>query len=283
MFKKLTILAVLALSLTACAQTPGLSDSKALYTIGGRTISENDQYNSLLDIDQGLTIYADISKQLQDVRNLNEEGVALVEQRITNELENLNKQFEGQLETAVKGIGFKNVEEFVAIQLRPAMIANVIMENDLEANFEQHVKDFKVRNIQFIATDVEGFLDDARVAIEAGTEMSAIDLKEKAKFYEMMVSKSLQIEVETVKTYLEKNTTPGLSKVIYDEDSKLYYLIEILDTDFSDQKDEVKALLIAKESFQETFMAQQFINTNLRIYDASIYKDFKKLKPTFIR
>ena len=202
---------------------------------------------------------------------------------VETEMEALKEVFKDELLTTIQSIGFKDVEDYIENQLKPSLKVEAMVNEDIEKNASTLVEKYKIKEIQFLMSDIEGLLEDQKKIIESGTPMTDIKLDDKAKYFKDFVSTNIPLDIKPVKEYINKTQTPGLSSVLYDEESKLYYLVEILDTDMTKDLERLSAILYQNESYVDVYLGEQFKASNLKIYDKDIYKQFKDLKPNFIK
>ena len=278
--KKITLALSALLLLSACSTSKGFPDDSVLYTIGDTSISKSNLYESMKKEDQSLSIYETMSNLIYGKIEIDEGTLnALVE----TEMEALKEVFKDELLTTIQSIGFKDVEDYIENQLKPSLKVEAMVNEDIEKNASTLVEKYKIKEIQFLMSDIEGLLEDQKKIIESGTPMTDIKLDDKAKYFKDFVSTNIPLDIKPVKEYTNKTQTPGLSSVLYDEESKLYYLVEILDTDMTKDLERLSAILYQNESYVDVYLGEQFKASNLKIYDKDIYKQFKDLKPNFIK
>ena len=279
MKKLISALSILVL-LSACTSNNSFPEDTVLYTIGNQSFSKSDLYQSLIKEDQAMTIYETLSNQIYDKIEISDETLQTL---IEKEMAALEEVFQGELLATIQSIGFKDVEDYIENQLKPSIKVEAKVNEAIEKNAAQLVEDYKIKEVQFLMSDIEGFLEDQKIAIESGTIMSEIKLEDKAKYFKDFVSKSVPLDIPVVVDYINTNQTPGLSPILFDKESKLYYMVEILDTDMTQDLERLSAILYQNEAYLDVYLGEQFKEAKLQIHDKEIYKQFKELKPNFIK
>lgn len=278
--KKIIAALSILLLLSACTSNQGFPNDTALYTINDKSIKKSDLYQSLIKEDQAMTIYETLSTQIYDKIEIDE---TTLNELIEKEMAALKEVFQDELLPTIQSIGFTSIEEYIEKQLKPSIKVESKVNEAIKNNAAQLVETYKVKEIQFLMSDIEGFLEDQKALIEAGTPMADIKLDDKAKYFKDFVSKSIPLDIPKVVDYINTNQTPGLSPILFDKESKLYYLVEIMDTDMTQDLDRLSAILYQNEAYLDVYLGEQFKEAKLQIHDKELYKQFKTLKPTFIK
>ena len=278
--KKLILTLSLLLFISACTSNTGFPNDDVLYTIKDTPIKKSNLYESMKKEDQSLSIYELLSDLTYDNIKIDEDTLDAL---VKTEIASLEDVFKGDLLATIQSIGFKDLQEYIEKQLKPSLKVETMVNKDIEDHATELVETYKIKEIQFLMSDVEGLLEDQKKIIESGTPMTDIKLDDKAKYFKDFVSKNIPLEIVPVKDYINKTQKPGLSSVLYEEESKLYYLVEILDTDMTQDIDRLSSILYQNESYVDVYLGEQFKASNLKIYDKEIYKQFKNLKPNFIK
>ncbi len=283
--KKLLLTAVAALLLTACTSTPKAlpyADDKALYTIGKKTINESDIYTMLAKQDDAASVFADIIDGINEKSNALEKYADEIEAAMTEEIKTLEASFGDNLDLVVQNAGYESLDQFIEVQLRPSIALQLEIKDYVKENLDAIVKDYQIQDVSLFATDDETLANSILEQLKEDTKASDIELDDKATLTESIASKSTDTKSELVNTYLGKTKDAGISDVIYDKESEIYYVVQIHDTDFESNLDAVVNILVQTEAYAEEYTATLFKEAKLKFYDGDLESMFKALKPGYI-
>lgn len=283
MKKILTLILALGL-LTACSSGKKLpfKDDAVLYTIGNKETKTSDIYDLLVKNDQAISIYTSIVNELNEANKNSEVDMDSVNKRVEEEVAALKETFGEQLEIVIMNAGHKSLEDFIDNQLRPSIIFEMDLGVYVKENLEKITKEYQVKDVSIFATDDKTLADKILASLKSDVKPSEIELEEKATLTEAITSKSYDTKSAVLNKYLASNSTPGISEIIFDEEAKIYYIVNIHDTDLASELDAVMATLLQFEGYADAYTATQFKEANFKIYDPEIKAMFDVVKPGYL-
>lgn len=274
--KKLLLLSLSILVLTACSKTAALNDAKVLYSIGGKNTSEDDFYQSMKNGDDGTVVLNAIRPQILDSLDLDKETV---EKMVNENIASLEEMFKDKLEDYVKSFGYASVQDFIDKQVRPSILLELSAKQALEAQSETLISTYKVKDIEYIASAKKEMIEDYLGQLES-TPMSELELDDSTKYTSQLTSKSNEIASKTLKAYLDKDQETGMSEILFDQESNLYFLVNNREiTDLSIAIDKV----IKDENFVNQHSAQLFKENGFEVIDKDLKNKMKKSFPDYIK
>lgn len=284
MVKKLLIVAISMILLTACSSTKPLEykNDVALYTLNGKTTYESNYYDFLIRYDKGITIYSSVINLLNENSDAQERYGDKINELLNQEIQSMEEKFGETLNIVLLNAGFNSLDEFIDQQLRPSIALQLEMEEYATQNIDSIIKDFNLKDISLFSTDDEALSNTIIEELNSGVEPSKIDIEGKGKLAEMLVTKSLDTDSTPLNKRLAKDIPYGTPEKIYDEESNIYYIVLNHDTNFVDNISAVMGVLIEAENYSDIYTAKQFNDIGFKIFDQSIKKTFNELKPGYL-
>lgn len=282
--KKLILLAMAGLLLVGCTSTkPKYTSDVAYYKIGDKTVSESDYYDLFIENDRAMSIYTDILEQINEDSDAQEKYKKEIQDIVDKEVATLKETFGENLDAMIQNVGFKSLDEFLDLQLRPSIALQFEMEDYISDNLESIVSEYKVKDISLFSTDDKAFAEDISNQLIDGKEASDIKIEKKATLKETLFTKSLDTGSEVANKELLKLTEDASPITVYDEEAKLYYVIKVNNSDFSKDVESLLQVLAENENYTEVYTAMQFGEVNAKVYDARVKKLFNELKPGYVK
>lgn len=277
--KKILISLLSILLLTGCA-SQGLKEDKVLYAIKGVETKDSDFYNSMKLGDDGTIIINKSRKEVIDNAEVNEEEL---NKMIQANLDQLTAMFGDNLLAYIQNFGFKTVEEFVEKQVRPSLVLETLARETLRNEKDSILTTYQYKKIEYIATSKKETLEQALVSINNGAKISDIELDESAKFFSETHTKSSEVASKTLSAYIKGKQKEGMSDILFDEESNLYFIINNLPIDLETELDTVIDTIIQKENYMTTFSGQLFIDNGFKVYDKNLLSKMKNSFPTYLK
>ena len=264
--KTYALLMIVALTLTGCAKTT-LKDDAALYTINGTSTSKQDFYTSMKSGDDGTVVINAARKDILSTLEVDETKVQVL---IDENIKGIEDIFGENLLPYIQSFGFVDLEDFIAKQVRPSVIIEIKAREALDASVDTLVKDYAIKDIQFIQSSDKASIESIKAAFEAGTKLSDITLDDSMKFNEGIVSKSTEMQIKEA---------IGLSEVIYDEESNIYFIV---DNRLLEDEETIINSVLNNENYINNYSATLFKELGFKVYDKDLLAKMKLSFPDYV-
>ena len=273
--KPYALLMIVALTLTGCAKTT-LKDDAALYTINGTSTSKQDFYTSMKSGDDGTVIINAARKDILSTLEVDETKVQVL---IDENIKGIEDIFGENLLPYIQSFGFVDLEDFIAKQVRPSVIIEIKAREALDASVDTLVKDYVIKDIQFIQSSDKASIESIKAAFEAGTKLSDITLDDSMKFNEGIVSKSTEMQIKELAKYVSSDQAIGLSEVIYDEESNIYFIV---DNRLLEDEETIINSVLNNENYINNYSATLFKELGFKVYDKDLLAKMKLSFPDYV-
>lgn len=281
--KKLLAIGLTLILVTGCSSSKKstFKDDQILYKIGNKPTRKSDIYNLLVEADQTKTIYQDMIEKINENAEVSTEHDEAIAERVTKEVASLQETFGDSLEQVIQNAGYDSLDTFIEKQLKPAMRFEFEIKDYVVANLDAVIAEYNIRDVSIIATDDKALADSIQASLNEGVAPEDIDLQEKATLTDTITSRSYDSKSKTLNSFTNTKTPVGISKVMFDEDSKIYYNVVVHDTNFSEKIDDVMSTLLQAENYADNYTANQFKEANFKIYDSKMKAMFENVKPGY--
>lgn len=274
---KKILASVLSLVLLSACSSSTIKDNTLLYTINANNTYKQDFYDSMKQGDDGSVI---INAARTDILSTLDIDTEAVEELVNKNISQLTEVFGDQVNSYILSIGFTSLEDFVEKQVKPSIILEIKAKEDLEAKGNALIEEYSIKKVEYLSTSKKDELVKYVEQVQNGTKMAEIELDPSTKYKSEMYSKSVEIPSESLKKHLDRKLEIGLSEILYDEQSNLYFVVNNIE--ITDENELINQVL-AKENYIQTFSASLFKNEGFKVFDKDLLSKMKKKYPEYIK
>lgn len=274
---KKILIAVLSLGLLSACSSNNLSNNKPLYTIKGKETTSQDFYDSMRHGDDGTVVINEARSQVLATLEYDE---AQINEFVNASIAQLESIFGDKMDDYLKSVGFLSREDFINKQVRPSAIIELKAKETLEKKGLELVSEYSIKNVQYLATSEKDKLEAFKLQVESGIAMSDLELDSSTKLTEGIFSKSSDIPSATLKKFMNSKQAYGLSDIIYDQESNLYFFINNLEI-----TDPAMAVgqVIKAEGFIQNYSATLLIDAGFKVFDKDLRSNMKANYSLYLR
>lgn len=273
--KTFALVAITALTLTGCAKTT-LKDDTVLYTINGTSTSKQDFYTSMKSGDDGTVIINAARTEILATLDVDE---AKVQALIDENIKGIEEIFGENLLPYIQSFGFADLEDFIEKQVRPSVVIEIKARESLDASKDTLVKDYSIKDIQFIQSSDKASIEAIIPEFESGTALSDIELNESMKFNQGIISKSTEMPIKELAKFVSTDQAIGLSNVLYDEESNIYFIV---DNRLLEDEETIINSVLNNENYINKYSANLFKELGFKVYDKDLLDKMKLSFPDYV-
>lgn len=229
------------------------------------TVTKNDVYEYFLDQFGSSQV---LTMALETIADKEITDQAKIDEKLQQTIEEYTKYMSTDIDSYAKQLGYSSKEEYINDMLLPSAKNELLKDKYIEENYDQIIKDYKVKYIK---------------AITVATESEAIDIIDKSKdldtFNTLLAEKSGQdYGMVTTESTVDKNiidkfdsfTKDGIySKAIKTSDDK-YAVVYVYNSDTSKLKDEIKKNLAGISTMKSDCEAHYLKKYKFEVYESKI-------------
>lgn len=283
--KKILSILITLLVLAGCSSA-SLKPSKneILFKINGKEIREDDVFESM-----HLS-----NNSFQIVRS---EAQKILLNYLVEEDDDFNKQVQERLEEAkttlgdnfdlfLKENGFENEEEYIDTIVKDIVRLDIALTQAMDDDYE-NIKSKRPRQVKIIEVEA----DSANKALELAKSGSSLE-----EVYEeygventqykgnvILVSENSNLDTAPLDKLLNATDNGLIKEVVTSSSTNAQYILEVVNIDADELKDEVIEEFINDSKLSEEYLAKLFSKHKFKLYDQHLYDAFKENLPEYIK
>lgn len=283
--KKILSILITLLVLVGCSSASlKPSNNEILFKINGKEIREDDVFESM-----HLS-----NNSFQIVRS---EAQKILLNYLVEEDDDFNKQVQERLEEAkttlgnnfdlfLKENGFENEEEYIDTIVKDIVRLDIALTQAMDDDYE-NIKSKRPRQVKIIEVEA----DSANKALELAKSGSSLE-----EVYEeygventqykgnvILVSENSNLDTAPLDKLLNATDNGLIKEVVTSSSTNAQYILEVVNIDADELKDEVIEEFINDSKLSEEYLAKLFSKHKFKLYDQHLYDAFKENLPEYIK
>lgn len=283
--KKILSILITLLVLVGCSNASlKPSHNEILFKINGKEIREDDVFESM-----HLS-----NNSFQIVRS---EAQKILLNYLVEEDDDFNKQVQERLEEAkttlgdnfdlfLKENGFENEEEYIDTIVKDIVRLDIALTQAMDDDYE-NIKSKRPRQVKIIEVEA----DSANKALELAKSGSSLE-----EVYEeygventqykgnvILVSENSNLDTAPLDKLLNATDNGLIKEVVTSSSTNAQYILEVVNIDADELKDEVIEEFINDSKLSEEYLAKLFSKHKFKLYDQHLYDAFKENLPEYIK
>lgn len=283
--KKILSILITLLVLVGCSNASlKPSHNEILFKINGKEIREDDVFESM-----HLS-----NNSFQIVRS---EAQKILLNYLVDEDDDFNKQVQERLEEAkttlgdnfdlfLKENGFENEEEYIDTIVKDIVRLDIALTQAMDDDYE-NIKSKRPRQVKIIEVEA----DSANKALELAKSGSSLE-----EVYEeygventqykgnvILVSENSNLDTAPLDKLLNATDNGLIKEVVTSSSTNAQYILEVVNIDADELKDEVIEEFINDSELSEKYLAKLFSKHKFKLYDQHLYDAFKENLPEYIK
>lgn len=283
--KKILSILITLLVLVGCSNASlKPSHNEILFKINGKEIREDDVFESM-----HLS-----NNSFQIVRS---EAQKILLNYLVEEDDDFNKQVQERLEEAkttlgdnfdlfLKENGFENEEEYIDTIVKDIVRLDIALTQAMDDDYE-NIKSKRPRQVKIIEVEA----DSANKALELAKSGSSLE-----EVYEeygventqykgnvILVSENSNLDTAPLDKLLNATDNGLIKEVVTSSSTNAQYILEVVNIDADELKDEVIEEFINDSKLSEEYLAKLFSKHKFKLYDQHLYDAFNENLPEYIK
>lgn len=283
--KKILSILITLLVLAGCSSASlKPSHNEILFKINGKEIREDDVFESM-----HLS-----NNSFQIVRS---EAQKILLNYLVEEDDDFNKQVQERLEEAkttlgdnfdlfLKENGFENEEEYIDTIVKDIVRLDIALTQAMDDDYE-NIKSKRPRQVKIIEVEA----DSANKALELAKSGSSLE-----EVYEeygventqykgnvILVSENSNLDTAPLDKLLNATDNGLIKEVVTSSSTNAQYILEVVNIDADELKDEVIEEFINDSKLSEEYLAKLFSKHKFKLYDQHLYDAFNENLPEYIK
>ena len=283
--KKILSILITLLVLAGCSSASlKPSHNEILFKINGKEIREDDVFESM-----HLS-----NNSFQIVRS---EAQKILLNYLVEEDDDFNKQVQERFEEAkttlgdnfdlfLKENGFENEEEYIDTIVKDIVRLDIALTQAMDDDYE-NIKSKRPRQVKIIEVEA----DSANKALELAKSGSSLE-----EVYEeygventqykgnvILVSENSNLDTAPLDKLLNATDNGLIKEVVTSSSTNAQYILEVVNIDADELKDEVIEEFINDSELSEKYLAKLFSKHKFKLYDQHLYDAFKENLPEYIK
>lgn len=283
--KKILSILITLLVLVGCSSASlKPSHNEILFKINGKEIREDDVFESM-----HLS-----NNSFQIVRS---EAQKILLNYLVEEDDDFNKQVQERFEEAkttlgdnfdlfLKENGFENEEEYIDTIVKDIVRLDIALTQAMDDDYE-NIKSKRPRQVKIIEVEA----DSANKALELAKSGSSLE-----EVYEeygventqykgnvILVSENSNLDTAPLDKLLNATDNGLIKEVVTSSSTNAQYILEVVNIDADELKDEVIEEFINDSELSEQYLAKLFSKHKFKLYDQHLYDAFNENLPEYIK
>lgn len=276
--KKLVMILAVVFLMSACsdASVKVSKSSTALITVGTETITKGKLFSTFMSRYPSETVLK------MATRNILAKVVpvdAIIKASADEALASMKNTWKTDFLTFLTTYGFASEKEYYDNDLTVTAQTNALTSKYMTDNYDLIVTTYLPRKVRVIQTSTTENAVKAIAEIKNGANFEATAVKYSSASYkgaEQIVTTQSTLFTAALKFATER-TVPGLTdSPVEDTTNKVFYVVQVTDADPSKFKDALLTNLKADKKFQEIALLSYFKAGKFKVYDKTIYDEFKQ-------
>ncbi len=282
--KKLVMILAVVFLMSACsdASVKVSKSSTALITVGTETITKGKLFSTFMSRYPSETVLK------MATRNILAKVVpvdAIIKASADEALASMKNTWKTDFLTFLTTYGFASEKEYYDNDLTVTAQTNALTSKYMTDNYDLIVTTYLPRKVRVIQTSTTENAVKAIAEIKNGANFEATAVKYSSASYkgaEQIVTTQSTLFAAALKFATER-TVPGLTdSPVEDTPNKVFYVVQVTDADPSKFKDALLTNLKADKKFQEIALLSYFKAGKFKVYDKTIYDEFKQNFATYL-
>jgi hypothetical protein len=283
MKKLITVLAIVLL-LSACsdANVKVSSPTKVLITVGTDKITKGKLFTTFMSRYPSEIVLKMATKVILD----KEVPVdAAIKATADAALAKTKATWKDTFATFLTNSGYATELDYYNDELIVTAQTDALTSKYLTDNFGTIITTYLPRKIRVMQIATKDNAVKAIAEIQNGANFEATAVKYSSASYKgkvQLVTTQSTLFAQAL-SFATTRTVPGLTTApIEDTTNKVFYVVQLTDADPTKFKDELLSSLKADTKYQEIAMLSYFKAGNFKVYDKTVYDEFKASYPTFL-
>ena len=283
--KKILSILITLLVLVGCSNSSlKPSHNEILFKINGKEIRESD-------------VFASMHLSNNSFQIVRSEAQKILLNYLVEEDDDFNKQVQERLEEAkttlgdnfdlfLKENGFENEEEYIDTIVKDIVRLDIALTQAMDDDYE-NIKSKRPRQVKIIEVEA----DSANKALELAKSGSSLE-----EVYEeygventqykgnvILVSENSNLDTAPLDKLLNATDNGLIKEVVTSSSTNAQYILEVVNIDADELKDEVIEEFINDSKLSEEYLAKLFSKHKFKLYDQHLYDAFKENLPEYIK
>lgn len=283
--KKILSILITLLVLAGCSSASlKPSHNEILFKINGKEIRESD-------------VFASMHLSNNSFQIVRSEAQKILLNYLVEEDDDFNKQVQERLEEAkttlgdnfdlfLKENGFENEEEYIDTIVKDIVRLDIALTQAMDDDYE-NIKSKRPRQVKIIEVEA----DSANKALELAKSGSSLE-----EVYEeygventqykgnvILVSENSNLDTAPLDKLLNATDNGLIKEVVTSSSTNAQYILEVVNIDADELKDEVIEEFINDSKLSEEYLAKLFSKHKFKLYDQHLYDAFKENLPEYIK
>ena len=283
--KKILSILITLLVLVGCSNASlKPSHNEILFKINGKEIRESD-------------VFASMHLSNNSFQIVRSEAQKILLNYLVEEDDDFNKQVQERLEEAkttlgdnfdlfLKENGFENEEEYIDTIVKDIVRLDIALTQAMDDDYE-NIKSKRPRQVKIIEVEA----DSANKALELAKSGSSLE-----EVYEeygventqykgnvILVSENSNLDTAPLDKLLNATDNGLIKEVVTSSSTNAQYILEVVNIDADELKDEVIEEFINDSELSEQYLAKLFSKHKFKLYDQHLYDAFNENLPEYIK
>ena len=283
--KKILSILITLLVLVGCSSASlKPSNNDVLFKINGKEIRQTDVFESMhLSTNSFQIVRSEAQKiLLNHLVEENDDFNKQVQDRLKEAKETLGDNFD----LFLKENGFENEEEYIDTIVKDIVRLDIALTQAMEDDYD-NIKSKRPRQVKIIEVEA----DNANKALELAKSGSSLE-----EVYEeygventqytgnvILVSENSNLDTAPLDKLLNATDNGLIKEVVTSSSTNAQYILEVVNIDADELKDEVIENFINDSELSEKYLAKLFSEHKFKLYDQHLYDAFKENFPEYIK
>jgi len=283
--KKILSILITLLVLVGCSSASlKPSNNDVLFKINGKEIRQTDVFESMhLSTNSFQIVRSEAQKiLLNHLVEENDDFNKQVQDRLKEAKETLGDNFD----LFLKENGFENEEEYIDTIVKDIVRLDIALTQAMEDDYD-NIKSKRPRQVKIIEVEA----DNANKALELAKSGSSLE-----EVYEeygventqytgnvILVSENSNLDTAPLDKLLNSTDIGLIKEVVTSSSTNAQYILEVVNIDADELKDEVIESFINDSELSEKYLAKLFSEHKFKLYDQHLYDAFKENFPEYIK
>lgn len=276
------------LSLCALLLLAGCSDAHAkitdgntvVFTVGDQEVTKDHLFTSMKQIGSG---YSAISASTKII--LENEVPVTDELRAEADasLELYRANYQENFPLVLQSNGFKDEEDFYNNSLLVSAQLNQLTTKYVTDNFDNLIKTYKPKKAVTLAFSTEEDAKAAKADLENGIDGATVGSTYNSSIAgsERIVTTTTELDANA-KSHVVDATTNGVSDVIVGSAGDTFYVVNVIEADPNNMKDEVIEILAGLDKMGTESDLFYFDKYGFKVYDRELYDNLQANYPDYL-
>ncbi|MFV0396141.1 MAG: hypothetical protein ACK5LC_17435 [Coprobacillaceae bacterium] len=244
------------------------------------SITKDDVYKYLME-EYGTSQLFDIAMNYIADKEITDEET--IQAKVNETIEKYSSYMTDGIDAYAQQAGFENGDEYTEKVLKPDAKQQLLKEKYLDEDFDNIVKDYKVRYIKVITVDTESVamdIIDKSTSVEAFNDF--LDDEDKTGSDVGIVTKENTTVDANIIELLDKFTADGMySKAIKTSDDK-YAVVYVYNTDTAELKDDIRTHLLGLSSMGTDYEVHYLKKYKFEVFENKTKEEIDEINEDYL-